>query len=384
MLITCLPFANWNEICNLKNSRNPENGVDAQRGVEARLELLTRRIEDLTRLVSDWVWETDEDFQLNFVSPRIYEVLGFHPHELLGKTLFGLGVFTKESGELHDLNWHSPFRDLKFEAQSREGEIKYCLVSGLPIYDPQSEAFLGVRGTARDITEHIRMERQKSEFISIVSHELRTPLTSIQGALGLLTTDIAGALPEKAQSIINIAHKNSLHLAQLVNDILDMEKMVTDKMVFDIKPQDVQVIIEEAVATIGPFAEQHGVNINVQVLTEAVQADADSDRLTQVLNNLISNAIKFSPEGETVEVSVTKNDNFVRISVADHGPGIAEEFHQEIFQKFTQISNATTRLAPGTGLGLSIVKAISDRMNADVSVESTLGVGSIFHIDLAS
>ena len=79
-----------------------------------------------------------------------------------------------------------------------------------------------------------------------------------------------------------------------------------------------------------------------------------------------------------------KNDKFVRVSVADHGPGIAEEFHQEIFQQFTQISNATTRLTPGTGLGLSIVKAISERMNAEVSVESTVGVGSIFHIDLPS
>jgi len=228
------------------------------------------------------------------------------------------------------------------------------------------------------------MERQKSEFISIVSHELRTPLTSIQGALGLLTTEIAGELPEKAQSIISIAHKNSLHLAQLVNDILDMEKMVTDKMEFDIEPQDIQPIVEETVATIGPFAEQHSVNINIQILTEATQAEVDSDRLTQVLNNLISNAIKYSPEGETIEVSVVKNDKFVRVSVADHGPGIAEEFHQEIFQQFTQISNATTRLTPGTGLGLSIVKAISERMNAEVSVESTVGVGSIFHIDLPS
>ena len=199
-----------------------------------------------------------------------------------------------------------------------------------------------------------------------------------------MTTEIAGELPEKAQSIISIAHKNSLHLAQLVNDILDMEKMVTDKMEFDIEPQDIQPIVEETVATIGPFAEQHSVNINIQILTEATQAEVDSDRLTQVLNNLISNAIKYSPEGETIEVSVVKNDKFVRVSVADHGPGIAEEFHQEIFQQFTQISNATTRLTPGTGLGLSIVKAISERMNAEVSVESTVGVGSIFHIDLPS
>ena len=139
-----------------------------------------------------------------------------------------------------------------------------------------------------------------------------------------MTTDVADDLPEKARFIIFIDHKNGLHLAQLVDDILDMENVVTDKMVFDAKPQDIQKIVEEAVAGIGPFAAQHGVNINVQILTEAPQADADSDRLTQVLNNLLSNAIKFSPEGETVEVSIANNDNSVRVSVADHGPGIAE------------------------------------------------------------
>jgi signal transduction histidine kinase len=105
------------------------------------------------------------------------------------------------------------------------------------MFDPQTEAFLGVRGTTRDITEGKQVERVKSEFISIVSHELRTPLTSIRGALGLLTTDAVGQIPEKAHSIIDIAHKNSLRLALLVDDMLDMEKMVADKIAFDIKPE---------------------------------------------------------------------------------------------------------------------------------------------------
>jgi PAS domain S-box-containing protein len=292
----------------------------------------------LTRLVSDWVWETDEDFQLNFVSPRIFEVLGFHPQELLGKTLFGLGVFTKESGELHDLNWHSPFRDVMFEAESRDGDLKYCLVSGLPIYDPRTEAFLGVRGTARDITEHIRMERLKNEFLSIVSHELRTPLTSIRSALGILMTDVVGDLPEKALSIIDIAHKNSLRLAQLVDDMLDMEKLVLDKIVFDIKSEDIHKIVREVVAPNVPVSKPFGVNFILQTLPEATHALVDSHHLSQLLDNLISNALKFSPEGETVEVLVAKNDNFVRVSITDHGPGIAEEFHQEIFRNSLRLA----------------------------------------------
>lgn len=183
----------------MKKPRIPNEDTGSQRCVEARLESSTRRTEDLTRLASDWIWETDKDFQLTFVSPRIYEVLGYHPHELLGKTLFGLGVFTKETGDLLDLNCYSPFRDTIFEAESRDGNLKYCLVSGLPVYDPQTETFLGTRGTARDISEHKRMEGLRDEFISIVSHELRTPLTSIRGALGLLTTDAVGDLPEKAR-----------------------------------------------------------------------------------------------------------------------------------------------------------------------------------------
>jgi PAS domain S-box-containing protein len=359
-----------------------DNDTGIQRNLELRLESATRQIEDLTRLVSDWVWETDKDFQLTFVSPRIFEVLGFHPHELLGKTLFGLGVFTKESGALHDLNWRSPFRDIMFEAESRTGELKYCLTSGLPMFDPQTEEFLGVRGTARDVSENKRVERLKSEFISIVSHELRTPLTSIRGALGLLTTDAVGQLPEKAHSIIDIAHKNSLRLAQIIDDMLDMEKMVTDKMAFDIKPEEIKKVVQELVATINPIAEQRHINISVKILTDMDQAMVDSNRLMQLLNNLVSNAIKFSPEGETIEVSVNDNDAFVRVSVADHGPGIPKEFHQEIFQKFTQVGSSTTRTRNGSGLGLSIAKAIAERMDALLSVESTVGVGSVFHLDL--
>lgn len=235
----------------------------------------------------------------------------------------------------------------------------------------------------QDITRRKEVDRLKNEFISTVSHELRTPLTSIRGSLGLIAGGVAGALPERAKSMIDIAYKNSERLVRLINDILDIEKIESGKMVFNLKPLDVMPLLEQVVETNHAYAEQYQVSF---VITEAVpdaRLYADADRMTQVMTNLLSNAAKYSFPGGQVEISVQRAAQSLRIAVRDQGPGIPPEFQSRIFQKFAQADSSDTRQKGGTGLGLSIVKAIVEKHGGVIGFESVPGVGSTFFFEMS-
>ena len=195
-----------------------------------------------------------------------------------------------------------------------------------------------------DISERKRTERLKDEFVSTVSHELRTPLTSITGSLGLLMGNAAGKLPEPAARLLAIAHANSQRLGRLINDILDMEKIESGQVIFNLKRLDVQSLVEQTIEANRGFAQGFGVRLRLDdALAAAGTVHADPDRLAQVVTNLLSNAIKFSPAGEEVVVAVAKRSKTIRISVRDHGHGIPAEFKPRIFEKFAQADATDAR-----------------------------------------
>lgn len=237
-------------------------------------------------------------------------------------------------------------------------------------------------GIIRDITERKRIESMKKEFISTVSHELRTPLTSIMGSLGLIIGGAIDGIPDKAIDMINIAHSNSQRLVRLINDILDMEKIETGKMHFSMGPVDVSALVRAVVRDNQSFAHQYGVQFKFADITDDLCIHGDEGRLRQVLENLLSNAAKFSPEGEDVLISVDRGAAGVRISVVDRGAGIPKEFHHQIFEKFTQSDASDTRKIGGTGLGLSIVKAIVERHGGEITFDSEPGRGTSFYVVL--
>ncbi len=221
----------------------------------------------------------------------------------------------------------------------------------------------------------------KSEFLATMSHELRTPLTSIQGALGLLLGGVAGQLLEKAAALIEIAHRNSDRLVRLINDILDIEKIEAGKMVFDLRRHDLTLLIQQAIETNKAYAGTFGVTLVFQAPDDGGEVLVDADRFAQVLANLLSNAAKFSPEHGAVEVSCTRIEDRIRIVVADHGPGIAEEFRPRLFEKFSQADSSDTCQKGGTGLGLSICKAIVEKMGGEIGYETRIG-GAAFYFEL--
>ncbi len=222
----------------------------------------------------------------------------------------------------------------------------------------------------------------KSEFLATMSHELRTPLTSIQGALGLILGGVAGQLPEKAAALIEIAHRNGDRLVRLINEILDIQKIEAGKMVFDLQRHDLAPLITQAVETNKAYAGTFGVKLVFQASVGSADTLVDADRFAQVMANLLSNAAKFSPENGSVEISLTRTEGRIRIAVADHGPGIAEEFRPQLFEKFSQADSSDARQEGGTGLGLSICKAIVERMGGSIGYETGIGAGTMFYFNL--
>ncbi|MDP7223421.1 MAG: CHASE domain-containing protein [Alphaproteobacteria bacterium] len=230
----------------------------------------------------------------------------------------------------------------------------------------------------QDITERRKIDQIKSEFVSMVSHELRTPLTSIRGSLGLIEGTMSDVIPDKAKQLISIAHKNCERLILLINDILDLDKITAGKMKFDMKDEKLGDLIQSGIESNAAFAAKYNVTFTVDRIPDQIHVNVDDSRWQQVFTNLLSNAAKFSPEGETIDIFITETNNAVRVSVKDKGPGIPREFRDRIFGKFSQADSTSSRNKGGTGLGLHISKQIVESMNGHIGFDSTVGEGSTF------
>ncbi len=251
-----------------------------------------------------------------------------------------------------------------------DGHETWVLTTKMPLRDRHG-AVIGTFGVSHDITARKKIERMKNEFVSTVSHELRTPLTSIRGSLGLIAGGVVGTISPQAKALIDIAYSNSERLVRLINDILDIEKIESGKMAFDLQPQELMPLVEQALAANAGYAAHLGVHYVLAQAVPGAQVNVDTDRLIQVLTNLLSNAAKFSPLGAAVELAVTRTDAMLQVAVTDHGPGIPDEFRSRIFQKFAQADSSDTRQKGGTGLGLSICKAIVEHHGGEIGFSTT-------------
>ncbi len=235
---------------------------------------------------------------------------------------------------------------------------------------------------SHDITDERRTARLKDELVSTVSHELRTPLTAISGALGLVSGGAAGEVSEKAERLIRIAQRNSERLIALVNDLLDADKLQSGTVEFQWERLDAADLLRAAVEQNQPYAAGTGVTVEAELPARPAIIRADRNRLLQVLANLISNAVKFSPAGGAVVVRLAVNETNARISVIDCGIGVAEQFRERLFERFTQHDASASRVQQGTGLGLAISRSIVEQLGGSILFEPTDPQGATFHVDL--
>ncbi len=341
------------------------------------------RYQDLLENASDLVQSVSPKGRFQFVNRAWKEALGYTQKEVSRITLWDvvhpahhdryketIGRITSAGGEDR---LEVAFVTKQGTEITVEGSINCRFVDGEPV---------ATRGIFRDITERMIVDRMKQEFISTVSHELRTPLTSIIAALGLLESGRLASDPERVAELVTVAHRNSNRLLRLINNLLDLQKLAAGKIAYRITSIDAGTLLDESVRGIQSFADSLRIRLRIAEVTPGVRILADRDHLIQVLNNLLSNAIKFSPEGEEVMLTAHRLGERAVVSVADQGPGIPEEFQQHLFEKFTQVDSSPTRTSGGSGLGLSIVKGLVDGMGGRISVETRLGKGTTFHVDL--
>ncbi|WP_339118725.1 GAF domain-containing sensor histidine kinase [Halomonas sp. BMC6] len=306
-------------------------------------------------------------------------------------TLKNNGFLAVHNAALSDLRHHPCYETFGLEAYIGSaiqlGDQLFGTVSfssAVPRQQPFAETdILFIKLLSRWIgsaLERQRVDALKSEFVSTVSHELRTPLTAITGGLKLVLGGATGELPESTHKMLSMALKNGERLALLINDLLDVEKLLAGQLNFICHPRELGVLLNAALQENQPYAEQYGVTLRLEALSKERFINVDALRFQQVMANLLSNAAKFSRLNGDVVIFCDECDKDVRINIKDSGCGIPEEFRARIFQKFSQADASDRRVKGGTGLGLSISKAITEQMGGTIGFQSTEGEGSTFYV----
>lgn len=250
---------------------------------------------------------------------------------------------------------------------------RFISITARPLHDEHGAARAAV-AVLHDITQRKMGELRLNEFYALLSHELRTPLTSIRGSMGLLEAGVAGKLSEMAAELVTIAKHEVDRLVRLVNNILDLKKIEAGKLQLHTAAVAPDSIVKTTVSALGSLAAETNVALVDEIKTERLVL-CDQDRIIQVLTNLVANAIKFSPQGQAIDIRVSEAEMHVRFDVVDRGPGIAADHLPLLFAKFQQIETAQRK---GTGLGLAISKALVEQHGGKIGVESRLGEGTTF------
>lgn len=260
----------------------------------------------------------------------------------------------------------------------KNGELIDIELNGVLFSDGEGESYIWT--IIQDIREIKRVEKLKDDFVSTVSHELRTPLTSIAGSLGLVLGGAGGELSPKAEKLLSIAHKNSQRLNLLINDLLDIDKLMAGKMRFSEELVSLPRLLAESIEQNQPYARQHQIVLTL-LAAPPLNLWIDSARILQVLANFISNAVKFSPNNGEVCITAEPKGEKVRVSIQDHGPGIMLIDQHRLFKRFSQLEQYEQSKG-GTGLGLAISREIIIHSGGEVGVESTPGEGATFWFEL--
>ena len=332
------------------------------------------------------VFEFDPEGRVLNMNPAAETLFGFSSREMVG-SLGTETVFTSDAKEDVVGRWGAMIRSrepvfgLRLTNTRRDSAEIVCEWSLTPLVNPENRV-ISVIVQGRDITQQLEAERMKQEFTSTLSHELRTPLTSIIGSLQLINSGVLGEIDKDVLELTTIAERNGQRLLDLINDILDVEKIESGKLTLFPEVLPLGELIAESLALNRGFADRFHVRLATAGELSGVSVNADRKRLLQVMTNLLSNAAKFSPEGATVEVTMESASGYVRVGVNDSGPGIPESFRGRIFGRFAQADMSHTRQKGGTGLGLAICKRLLELMGGRIGFSDRPGGGTIFWFEL--
>ncbi|HME08571.1 MAG TPA: PAS domain S-box protein [Bryobacteraceae bacterium] len=372
---------------------------------------IERRFRELLEAAPDSIIQVDGDGRIVLLNLVAEKSFGYSREELLGQPV---EVLVPDALKTSHIQHRANYRDhpvtrpmgsgLALRGLRKDGSFFPVEIS---LSTVKSEDGFRVTAVIRDISERQQAEDRfremqqaytrelesrnreveranqlKTEFLASMSHELRTPLHTVIGFAELLAEELEGPLNEKQQRFVDHIHKDSLHLLELINDILDISKIESGRLELRREVFDMATALEETLSTIRPQAKAKSIELQTHMSIPGA-IFADRLRIKQILFNLLSNALKFTPEGGRVRVEGAQNDGFIEISVTDTGIGIPKEQHEAVFDKFYQVGATTKGVREGTGLGLAISKALVEEHGGRIRLESEPGKGSRFAFTIA-
>lgn len=375
--------------------------ITLRKQTEAALRLSEERFRQIAEVSQEWIWEIDADERYTYSSPSVDDLLGYSPEEIVGKTVpefivpedrAQMKTYLADMIRKKDPVFHITNRKLH-----KKGHVVIHQVTGIPLLDEAGD-LIGFRGMTRDVTEEKRSETMlieakqaaeaanhaKSEFLANMSHEIRTPMNSVLGMTELLfDTELTREQRELGETL----QQSARTLMTIINDILDLSKIEFGKMAVDRISFDLRELLEEVAQIHAPMANSKSLEVVVRYVPDTPTLfTGDPAHIHQIVTNLVSNAVKFTPRGHVLITAASKNETdasaHIEITVADTGIGIAPEKIETIFDKFTQADASTRRRFGGTGLGLSISKHLTQLMGGSIAVASQPDNGSTFTVTL--
>ncbi|MFA5157403.1 MAG: ATP-binding protein [Candidatus Omnitrophota bacterium] len=336
-----------------------------------------KETEAVIRSIAEGLVVVDASGKVVMMNPAAEKLLGVSRKDKIGKPVLDnlkeeqLVSLSRESPAGHD--------GREIELVSRQDETKKVLRASTAVIENENGHTVGMVSVLSDITKQKELDRLKANFVASVSHELRTPLVAIDKSISLMLNKNAGEITETQEQFLNIAARNLKRLSVLVNDLLDLSKLEAGRMEIRRKPTAVDALINESVAGLANWAKTKLINLEAKIQAGLAEADIDPDRTMQVLNNLIGNAIKFTPANGTITIEAkSESQDWIEVSVRDTGIGIAKDNLGKVFDKFYQVGERVSSDINGTGIGLSIAKEIVELHGGRIWAESEQGEGARF------
>jgi PAS domain S-box-containing protein len=362
--------------------------IDDQKNFREKILESELRLKTISNASPVGLWMTDTNAQNTFVNDTWIKWTGIPFEKQLG-TGWMDRVVEEDKKTAPSKFWECLLKREMYSTEFRivrpDGQLRWCLTEGAPYYDIDGE-FAGYAGSVTDITDIRKMEERKDDFIKMASHELKTPITSIKGYVQLLLNIYNDHNEEKFQeskpivkTSLNTISKQVSKLTRLVSELLDLSRIESGKLELNTTSFELGELVQESVQDALYTSNKHKITVHNNFNGNIV---ADRDRISQVLLNLLTNAIKYSPHESKIDVSIEGNGKNVSIKVKDRGIGINKKDQEMIFQRFYRVEGKSEQTYPGFGIGLFIATEIIQRHNGSISVESNMDEGAIFTVIL--
>ena len=353
--------------------------INAERALHASEE----RFRAIVEGTQEWVWEMTSDGVTTYSNPASLALLGTPPSKLIGADHFAL-VYDgdRDKGRAclkHAVATSSPWKNQVLRWRASDGTTRYLESYATPILDATG-AVIGFRGADRDVSDRKQAEAMKSDFVSFVSHQLRTPLSGVSWMLEL-AAETPGLSPDAA-AYVGEARESATRLIRLVNDLLDISRLESGRLA--ITPEVIHLgdVVEDVIKELKPFIEEKHLELTIARNSAEPAVRADRQLMRQAVTNLLSNAINYTPDDGSIDVSLSTRDDVVICSFRDSGIGVPKEACPRLFEKFYRADNAVVVESEGTGLGLHLVRLVVEQFGGKVWCDPTCDPGALFIMEL--